>query len=177
MRTPEEVPDDADLHNIYGESQIEGVTNFLRYACDVLHEVGAYVSADVFGEVSGGYITGYGQYWPAVSNAVDVISGMPYPDHFGQGYYGIPVPWHDPYALMYNWGLDAAKQQAETYTPARVRTWIQAYDSWVDGTVYDASMVKAQINGLTDAGVNDGYMTWNGGADVYKFWNLRSAFE
>ncbi len=177
VRSPEFVPVDADLHNEYGESRVQAITNFVRYASDVLHEAGAYVSIDVFGETSGNFATAYGQYWPAISNAADAVSSMPYPDHFGAYSFGIPEPWKDPYALMYNWGLATKACQDVTYEPAKVRTWIQVYDSIVDGTIYDASMVKAEINGLSDAGVNDGYITWNGAASLGRFRNVRSAFE
>ena len=88
---------------------------------------GVYVSADVFGETSGSYVTAYGQYWPAISNVVDVISGMPYPDHFAQN--GTYRPWEHPYETLLDWAKNAAKRQTETPSPAIVRTWIQAYDA------------------------------------------------
>ena len=75
-----------DYRNEYDETKAQAIQRFLMYACDELHDCGVYVSADVFGETSGSYVTAYGQYWPAISNVVDVISGMPYPDHFAQGY-------------------------------------------------------------------------------------------
>ena len=169
VRTPEVLPSNADMHNIYGESKVEAITRFIRYAVEVLHEIDTYVSVDVFGEVANGYVTNYGQYWPAISNAADVISGMPYPDHFGKGYYGISMPWKEPYQLMYSWGSAAMECQSITYDGAKIRTWIQAYDSVVDATVYDASMIAQQIAGLNDAGIIDGYITWNGGASYQKF--------
>ncbi|MBR2685307.1 MAG: hypothetical protein IKE59_04575 [Erysipelotrichaceae bacterium] len=177
VRSPEYLPDGVDLRNDYEETRIEAITNFIRYATDVLHECNAYVSIDVFGETSGGYVCSYGQFWPAISNAADVISAMPYPDHFGVGYYGIPEPWKDPYRLMYYWGSAAKQCQDMTYDPAKVRTWIQAYDSIVDGTVYDASMIKAQIDGLSDAGVMDGFITWNGAASWRKFQTYISVLQ
>ena len=82
------------------------------YACDELHDLHAYVSADVFGETSNNYVTAYGQYWPAISNVVDVISPMPYPDHFGSHAYDIEeVVWTVPYKLMYAWGSQALGMQ------------------------------------------------------------------
>lgn len=169
VRSPETVPADCEMHNAYNESRVQAITNFIRYAVDVLHEAGVYVSIDVFGETAQGYVTSYGQLWQAISNAADVISAMPYPDHFSRGTYGLKEPWKEPYALMVNWGLSAADSQKETYDPAKVRTWIQAYDSVVDGTVYDAEKITAQIDALRDAGVLDGYITWNGAASYRKF--------
>ena len=70
----------VDYHNRYGESKVQAIQRFVQYACDEIHKVGAYVSVDVFGESANpGYTTAYGQYWPAISNVADVISGMPYP--------------------------------------------------------------------------------------------------
>ena len=70
-------------------------------AAFVLHELNTYISIDVFGETTNGtYTTAYGQYWPAISNEADVISGMPYPDHFAAYSYGLPKPWNEPYKLI-----------------------------------------------------------------------------
>ena len=79
-----EASGDIDFRNEYGETKAQAIQRFLMYATDILHEYGVYVGADVFGETSGNYVTAYGQYWPAISNVVDVISGMPYPDHFSR---------------------------------------------------------------------------------------------
>ena len=91
-----------DFHNTYGETKAQAIQRFLMYAADILRDHGAYVSADVFGESAYNYVTAYGQYWPAISNVVDVISGMPYPDHFAES--GSYRPWEHPYDTLYNWG-------------------------------------------------------------------------
>ena len=72
-----------DFRNEYGETKAQAIQRFLMYATDILHEYGVYVGADVFGEASSNYVTAYGQYWPAVSNVVDVISGMPPYNEYG----------------------------------------------------------------------------------------------
>lgn len=177
VRCPEYIPTGTDMKNTYNESRIEAVTKFVYYATDVLHRKGAYVSVDVFGELVGGYVTQYGQYWCALSNAADVISGMPYPDHFLEGDYGLAIPWKEPYTLMWNWSYFARERQEETYYPARMRTWIQAYNSYKDGTYYGYDKVRAQINALTDNGVNQGYMTWNGSSSLDKYRDIKDAFN
>ena len=68
-----------DYHNTYNETKAQAIQRFLMYASDILHEKGVYVSADVFGETCNNYVAAYGQYWPAISNVVDVICAMPYP--------------------------------------------------------------------------------------------------
>ena len=164
-----------DFHNTYGESKAQAIQRFLMYATDILHEHGAYVSADVFGESAYTYVTAYGQYWPAISNVVDVISGMPYPDHFGAS--GSWRPWEHPYETLYTWGQNVMNRQRETATPAAVRTWIQAYNAIREPyNVYGPNQVFAQIKALRDAGCTGGYMTWNSGASLEKYRQLMPAF-
>ena len=171
-----------DLKNIYNEDKTQAIQRFCQYATDELHKLNVYVSVDVFGEsTNGAYTTAYGQYWPAISNVVDVISGMPYPDHFSKGYYGIAKPWNSPYELMKAWGDDAYKRQEETTTPAKVRTWIQAYDvmTFVDsnGISYNSEAVEKEIRGLYDAGLKDGYVTWNSASSLDKYKKQQNAFN
>ena len=171
-----------DMHNEYEEDKAQAIQRFLMYGKDALHNISAYVSVDVFGETSNGtYTAPYGQYWPAMSNVVDVMSGMPYPDHFGAGSYGLAKPWNEPYGLMYNWGLSVKERQKECPTPAEVRTWIQAYNvlDWVDpdGINYNSEELKAEIRGLYDAGIGDGYITWTGGPTLAKYNLQKGAFQ
>ena len=75
-----EASGDIDFRNEYGETKAQAIQRFLMYATDILHEYGVYVGADVFlVRRAATNVTAYGQYWPAISNVVDVISGMPYP--------------------------------------------------------------------------------------------------
>ncbi len=164
-----------DFRNAYGETKAQAIQRFLMYAADILHEQGAYVSADVYGESAFTYVTAYGQYWPAISNVVDVISGMPYPDHFGQE--GSWRPWEHPYEILYSWGQSVMLRQGETATPAVVRTWIQAYNAIKEPyNTYGSKEVFAQVRGLRDSGCTGGYMTWNAGSSLDKYRSLIPAF-
>ncbi len=170
-----------DYHNRYGESKVQAIQRFVQYACDEIHAEGAYVSIDVFGEAANpGYTTAYGQYWPAISNICDAICGMPYPDHFSNGYYGIKKPWNHPYEILKAWGERVQARQAVTPTPAAVRTWVQAYPVMrhVDrnGLRYDAEDVEKEIRGLYDAGLTGGYTTWHSGSNLEKYKAQREAF-
>ena len=176
------VEDIVDYHNRYGESKVQAIQRFVQYACDEIHKVGAYVSVDVFGESANpGYTTAYGQYWPAISNVADVISGMPYPDHFSNGYYGIQKPWNNPYDILYQWGQRVQGRQAVTPTPAVVRTWVQAYNVMrhVDsnGIAYDAENVEKEIRGLYAAGLTGGYITWLASSNIEKYYQQLGAFQ
>ncbi len=168
-----------NMRNDYGEEKAQAIQRFLMYACDEIHSVGAYVSADVFGESAYTYVAAYGQYWPSISNVVDVISAMPYPDHFNAHDFGISeVVWTVPYKLMYTWGTYAANRQKEIPTPAIVRTWVQAYDTIKSPyIVYDSSKISDQIQGLYDAGLKGGYMTWNSGSSLVKYKYIAPSFQ
>lgn len=176
------VKDIVDLGNIYNEDKVEAIQRFVQYAKDVLHGINTYVSIDVFGETTNStYTTAYGQYWPAISNEADVICGMPYPDHFSANSYGIAKPWNNPYLLMKYWGSYAYDRQQEIETPARVRTWIQAYDVMksVDsnGISYNAKEVEDEIRGLYEAGLDGGYITWLSNSSLEKYNKQKEAFK
>ena len=106
---------------------------------------------------------------------------MPYPDHFSSGYYGLKKPWNEPYLLMKYWGSYANDRQKEIETPARVRTWIQAYDvmKYVDknGLSYNAKELEDQIRGLYDAGLDGGYITWLSNSSIEKYNKQKDAFK
>ena len=165
-----------DYRNEYGETKAQAIQRFLMYATDELHDLGVYVGADVFGESVETYVTAYGQYWAAISNVVDVISGMPYPDHFSQN--GTYRPWEHPYETIYDWSVKAAARQSETPTPAVVRTWIQAYDAIrLPYNTYGAEEVGAEITALEDAGLTGGFMAWNAMCSLNKLEALKPAFD
>lgn len=172
----------VDYHNRYGESKVQAIQRFVQYAVDEIHKLGAYVSIDVFGETANsGYTTAYGQYWPAISNVADVICGMPYPDHFSAGYYGLPKPWNSPYEIMYRWGTRVQDRQRATPTPAVVRTWIQAYNvmRYVDpnGIAYDSENVEREIRGLYAADLTGGFITWLASSNLEKYYQQLGAYK
>ena len=165
-----------DYRNTYGESKAQAVQRFLLYAAERLHSAGYYLSGDVFGECANPYVTACGQYWPAISAAVDAISGMPYPDHYSaQGDY---KPWEHPYDTVHMFGAAAAQRQAETASPAAVRTWIQAYNAlWEPYNTYGEAEVAAEVRALRDTGCTGGFMTWNGGSDINKYRSILGALR
>lgn len=165
-----------DYRNTYGESKAQAVQRFLLYAAERLHSAGYYLSGDVFGECANPYVTACGQYWPAISAAVDAISGMPYPDHYSaQGDY---KPWEHPYDTVHMFGAAAAQRQAETASPAAVRTWIQAYNAlWEPYNTYGEAEVAAEVKALRNTGCTGGFMTWNGGSDINKYRSIIGALR
>ena len=165
-----------DYRNTYGESKAQAVQRFLLYAAERLHGAGYYLSGDVFGECANPYVTACGQYWPAISAAVDAISGMPYPDHYSAR--GDYKPWEHPYDTVRMFGAAAAERQRETASPAAVRTWIQAYNAIREPyNTYGAAEVAAEVRALRDTGCTGGFMTWNGGSDIGKYRSILSALQ
>ena len=180
VRFPEDaynmsIKGNSDFKNKYDEEKAEAVQNFLFYATDQIHKVGAYLSVDVCGECSGEYVTAYGQYWPAISNIVDAISSMPYTDHFGRSV----DTWTNAYRTVYNWAKGAAIRQKEIPTPAVARTWITAYDTpyWKPTVIYNASKIEDQVRALYDAGLDGGFITWNSASSLAKYEQIKTAFN
>ena len=166
----------TDFKNKYNEEKAETIQNFLMYATDELHKKEVYLSVDVFGECSNTYVTAYGQYWPAISNIVDVVSSMPYTDHFDRNNSSY---WTNPYKTVNNWAKTTAKRQTEIPTPAIARTWITAYDTphWEPTVVYDASKISDQAQALVDAGLTGGFITWNALSSINKYNQIKEAFS
>ena len=157
----------TDYKNKYNEEKCQAIQNFCFYAADTLHEAGAYISVDVFGECADTYVTAYGQYWPAISMIVDAISGMPYTDHYGSS----ENTWEYPYAIVHTFAKRAAARQSEIETPASVRTWITGYDTpnWDPDIDYGYKMLSQQINALYNEGLTGGFIPWNGSSNVSKY--------
>ena len=173
-------------NNTYNETKAQAIQRFLMYATNELHKLDVYVAADVFGESSygSGYVTSYGQYWPAITTVVDVISAMPYTDHFGYNYGGHAEPWVYPYDTINTWAKTAVKGQKLSASPAIARTWVTAYNTPVAarGTVvsYNSAEVEAQIKALYDNGLSGGYMTWNAFSyknNLTKYKNQKGAYS
>ena len=166
----------ADFRNRYNEEKAQAVQNFCFYATDSIHAAGAYFSVDVFGECSDGYVTAYGQYWPAISNIVDAVSSMPYIDHFGRE----ANTWQDGYATMYNWARGAAEAQQITPTPAAARTWLTCYavPYWDPEIYVTAGFLSDQIQALWDAGIGSGgFITWNVASNLDIYYTVVPAFQ
>jgi len=115
-----------------------------------------------------------------MSNLADVMCAMPYPDHFYIHDYGIQsAVWEVPYELLSIWGSYVQERQAETPVPAKVRTWIQGFDTtWKDPQVeYTVDKINEQIEGLYVNGLDDGYMVWNAPSEVWRYWSYVPAFR
>ncbi len=154
---------DLDYRNTTGASKAQAIQSFLLEARRELAPLKVYVAADVFGLVT---VTKddmrIGQYWEAVSNAVDYICPMMYPSHYANRSYGLDVPDQYPYELIDRSLRDALKRNRAMETPAQIRPWLQGFTaSWVKGHInYTPAQVKAQIKAAADNGVKS-YLMWH----------------
>ena len=80
---------------------------------------------------------------------------------------------------MKTWGKTANERQGEIATPAIARTWITAYNTpyWNPTVPYNGEKLTEQINGLYEAGLKGGYMTWNSKSSLEKYQLQKSAFK
>lgn len=182
VRFPDRTSSDEpylDYKNTYNETKAQAIQGFVMYACDELHKLNVYVSIDVFAESAHQYVTSYGQYFPAISNIADVVSPMPYPDHFNKNQYGIKEPvWTVPYQLLTTWANYVNDRQKETTTKAIVRSWIQTYDTIHEPYItYDSEKISEQIKALYDSNLTNGFITWNSGSSLVKYKSISDALS
>ena len=164
----------ANFRNTYKEEKGQAVQNFCIYAADMLHEAGAYMSVDVFGESAYGYMTAYGQYWAGIANVADAISAMPYTDHMGGD-----GTWEKPYNTMLAWSKRAKKQHDKLEAPAAARTWITGYNTphWNPTVDYGAKELKAQVKALEKAGLTGGFIPWNAASSIGKYRQYKAVWK
>lgn len=154
-----------DYRNSSGESKPQAIQDYLIYAREQLAPLNVYISADVYGLVgSVADDMSLGQYWEAVSNAVDYICPMMYPSHYANGTYGLSVPDAYPYETVLHSAKDSAARNRNIETPAAIRPWIQDFTApWVLGHIkYSDKQVEDQIRALEENGIKE-YLLWNAG--------------
>ncbi|MDM5200232.1 putative glycoside hydrolase [Fictibacillus enclensis] len=169
-----QVDREVKFDNPKKKSKAQNIHDFLTYAKKELKPYGVNVSADVFGvSTSAKGDTGIGQQWESLTQAVDVMSPMTYPSHYGPGEYGIKVPDAEPYKLIKS-ALQPAIQRDKALEKqkkhaAKIRPWYQDFTAtWVDGHItYGSQQVKDQIRAGKELGI-DGYLLWNASNEYTK---------
>jgi hypothetical protein len=137
--------------------RIATVGSFLQEARDRLHPLGCAVSADVFGIIlSVPDDQCLGQRPEDLSWAVDAISPMIYPSHYGSGWLGLDVPNDHPEAVIGN-ALDGGIPKMAG--GAVMRPWIQGWG-------YSEAQLEASIASAEERGV--GWMLWHSSSDHMK---------
>jgi len=152
-----------DYRNPTAQSKSQAIQSFLLESRGVLVPLEVYVAADVFGMICTTLDDmNIGQYWEAISNAVDYICPMMYPSHYGPEVYGFRVPDKEPYGVIARGLDDALRRDANLATPALMRPWLQGFTaSWLpEYRSYGVAEIKAQIRACTERGI-DSYLIWN----------------
>ena len=148
-----------DFHNTYEESKVSALQGFLMYAREELEPLEVYIAADIFAwPVVAEDDQDIGQFLPAIANVVDVISPMPYTDHFSKGAMNIPDPTAEPEKTLYEFSMRTKRQLNKFESNCIYRTWIQGYG------YFSADDMIAQIQGINKAGYQ-GYMVWFGNGE------------
>jgi len=159
------------------------IASFFEYVRNQLPD--KKISADLFGLVTvNPDDLGIGQYLEDALPFFDYIAPMVYPSHYFTGFLGYRKPAEYPYEVIrysIDTALDRIKefkrkiilQNASTTTPpsrfnpnklAKLRPWLQDFDL---GAVYDAPMVRKQMQAVYDSATNtapndySGWMLWN----------------
>ncbi|MDX1689701.1 MAG: putative glycoside hydrolase [Acidimicrobiia bacterium] len=139
-----------DASPIDSTVRIDTITEFLSTARSELNAMGCAVSADIFGIVmSVSDDQGLGQLPESLSYAVDAVSPMIYPSHYGPGWLGFDNPNDFP-AEVVGQAIEAGMPKLEG--GAVLRPWLQAF-SWSDEEILE-SIGAAEENGL-------GWMLWH----------------
>jgi len=146
-------------------ARAEVIGSFLTYAHKELAPYRVWVSADVFGlVVSEKDDMGIGQQYEQIGPALDYVSPMVYPSHYGPGNLGLPDPDGAPYETVYRAMQDARRRQtAGGWTNLTVRPWLQDFSL---GHHYPPEWVRQQIQAVYDSGL-DQWLLWNA-ANVYS---------
>jgi hypothetical protein len=107
---------------------------------------------------------GIGQIIEDAFEYFDYVCPMVYPSHYAAGFLGYQNPADYPYEVVH-YSLEKALERLSVLDPAgeknvRLRPWLQDFDL---GAVYDAEMIRSQIEAVYDATKDDfsGFMLWN----------------
>ncbi|MEL7209844.1 MAG: putative glycoside hydrolase, partial [Actinomycetota bacterium] len=141
------------------DARADVIARFLTEARDRLHPMGCGVSAAIFGIVmSSETDEGIGQTPETVSSAVDAVSPMLYPSHYGPGWLGFADPNDHPGPVIAH-ALDTGEPKVESNV--LIRPWIQGFD-------YNGQQVQAQITESEARGA--GWIIWNYPGNYRRDW-------
>ncbi len=135
------------------------ITQFLQNVHSLTSSYGIVLSIDVFGVVAWGEkvdIKSTGQNLKLLSQAVDVISPMVYPSHYGNLFHTIKDPSNSPYRIV-KMSCQRLKKLLNG-SNVSIRPWLQAFSWRVQK--YGSQYIEAQIKAGQVSGA-EGYMLWN----------------
>jgi len=157
-------PSDGNMRDIYypfseGKVKEEVMKEFFAYLHESLKDLGAPISADVFGMTTTNYDDlNIGQLLEDTLMYFDFVSPMVYPSHYPTGFIGLVNPADNPYEVV-KYSMDKAYARAvvASTTPNKLRPWLQDFNL---GATYDAEKILMQMQATYDTGLNS-WMLWN----------------
>jgi hypothetical protein len=141
------------------KSPSQAIADFLKTAAARIHAAGAQAGAAVFG-VAAFTPDLIAQNIPMMAPALDFISPMVYPSHWGKGEYSVASPVNQPYEIVKRSLMDF--NRLVLGTNCVIVPWLQNF-SWP--IAYSSSDVGAQIRAAKDVGLNSFYL-WNDSSKV-----------
>ena len=145
-----------------GRSRADAIRAFLAHSREVLSELGAEVTADVFGVTTlATRDVGIGQVWESFIDVVDVALPMVYPSHYWKGSFGYARPNSHPYEIVRHALAHAVERSAGLERAGATRPWLQ--DFTLGSPRYGAPEVRAQIQATYDVGIRE-WVLWNPGS-------------
>jgi len=155
IRFPDGLRPELRFDGVDATSEAQRVATITDYVGELrsVLPAGCSLSADVFGFVTSiAGDGGIGQDLDVMAGAVDVLSPMVYPNHWGQGWFGFAVPAAHPGEVV-----TASMSNARDRVGDRVglRPWLQDFGG------YGPAEVRAQIDAADRLGM--GWMLWNAG--------------
>ncbi len=141
------------------EDRVGTIASFLEEAQSRLHPLGCAVSADIFAiVVSVGDDQGIGQRPEELSHAVDVISPMIYPSHYGKNWLNFEDPNAYPSEVV---GGALDDTMPRLHGAAVLRPWLQTYP-------YGRTEIEIEIDEAEQRAL--GWMLWSAGAQFAANW-------
>lgn len=156
IRRPEGPIENQAFPGLEGSIE-DAIVDFVRQADERLAPYGVLHGASVFG-IAASRPLEIAQDIPAMSEYLDYVAPMVYPDHWGPGEYGLSNPSQSPYEIVYE-SLKGFKEATEG-TRARVIPWLGDFGSRdMDAGQY----IRRQIDATFDSDIRE-FLLWNAGA-------------
>lgn len=169
-------PSDGNMEDIAypyskGKTKSVAMNGFYTYLDNYFHPKNIPISADLFGmTTSNKDDLGIGQILEDALAHFDFVSPMVYPSHYPTNFNNWKNPSEKPYELIvYVMNKAVERAKIATTTPMKLRPWLQDFS--INGTNYSSKMVRDQIEGTYDTGLNS-WLMWNA-SNIYT----ASAYE
>ena len=158
-------PSDGNMKNIryqfcdQSKEKADLLEDFFAYLSSRLKGLEIPISADLFGMVTVNTDDlNIGQVLEKAAPYFDYICPMVYPSHYPSGFNGYKNPALYPYEIIYQAMASSSERLlAASSTPHKLRPWLQDFDL---GAVYDAEMVKKQMQAVYDTGLSS-WLLWD----------------